>query len=556
MRIHPLAPSVALLLCLGIVCAHSVAHAQSAASGATASAGPAAARLDPLLLSTPAAARAHWGVSMVDAATGATLYARNDAQLLEPASNAKLFTTSTALALLGPSFTMATRVVAEGEVDAAGTLHGTLRLVGGADPTMSGRVYPYAGHTDRSNPPLAALDALAAQVLASGIRAVDGNVLADDTLFPDERYGSGWGWDDLQWEYGAPVSALVINDNVRYLTIAPGASAGMPVTASWLPEISQASGTAGAAVTASGSGVFADNLDITAVTTPAGTAPALGVARPPTGGALRVYGSLAAGGAPVHLAITLEDPAQFGARAFAGALATAGVAVRGQSLAVHRAPVDTQSFTAETHTPVPLLALPPAATSLDGWTPASTAGAATRIVAARRSVPLSDIVTVTNKVSQNLHAELLLRLLGRAEGADGAAAGGARVVRGFMTTQVNLAPEDFLLYDGSGLSTKDLVTPRALTTLLRYSTTQPWGPVLRNSLPSSGVDGTLSGRFPALRGRVQAKTGTLGEVDALSGFLTTDSGRLVIFSILCNDYPGTGSRQVIDTLLQAAASSF
>ena len=100
------------------------------------------------------------------------------------------------------------------------------------------------------------------------------------------------------------------------------------------------------------------------------------------------------------------------------------------------------------------------------------------------------------------------------------------------------------------------MTPRAFTTLLRYSTTQPWGAMLRNSLPASGMDGTLASRFPTLRGRVQAKTGTLGEVDTLSGFVTANSGRILIFSILCNDHPGLGSRALIDALVQAVAQDF
>ncbi len=492
------------------------------------------------LLATPTAAQAHWGISVTDAVTGATLYTKNDAQLFEPASNAKLFTTATALALLGPGYTMSTRVLAEGTVDAAGTLHGNLRLVGGGDPTLSGRVYPYAGRTERSDSPFLALDALAAQVLSSGIKAVDGQVIADDTLFPDERYGAGWGWDDLQWEYGAPVSALVLNDNVRYLTGAPGAAAGQPVTLSQLPNVPG----------------FAEPTAITATTTPAGTAPALGVARDLYGdSAFRVYGSLPTGGAPVHLALAIKDPARFAAFAFQAALQNAGVSSTASTLTTaHTAPADTQAFLAETRAPLTLQALPPGSRSLD---PAATADRhwTGRVVAARESVPLDQIVTVTNKVSQNLHAELLLRLLGRAEGAGGSAAQGARVVRSFLTTSVGVPPDDFLLYDGSGLSAKDLVTPRSVTTLLRYSTTQPWGALLRSSLPVAGVDGSLQARLLPLRGRVQAKTGTLGEVDALSGFLTAASGRIVVFSILCNDHPGPGARATIDALVAAIAQN-
>ncbi len=520
-------PRVALAsLCLLLASPGAIAESATMATAADA------------ILAQPAAARAHWGISIVDAATGTTLYAKNDAELFEPASNAKLFTTATALALLGPTYTMSTRVLAEGTVDAAGTLHGDLRLVGGGDPTMSGRVYPYAGRTERPNPPLAALDTLASEVLASGIRSVDGPVLADDTLFPDERYGAGWGWDDLQWEYGAPVSALTLNDNVRYLTVDPGAAAGAPVAASWLPAI---------AGLPNGS---PDALQISATTSPAGTKPALGVTRSFDGARLRIYGTLPAGGPATHLAIAITDPARFAADAFRAALATAGVSVTGTAAPVHGEPQDTTSFAVETHLPLALQALPPHAHSLP------PAGAGARIVALRDSPTLDQVVTVTNKVSQNLHAEILLRLLGHAEGTDGSAAEGARVVRSFLTANAGIAPEDFLLYDGSGLSPQDLVTPRAITTLLRYSTQQTWGPILRNSLPSSGVDGTLSSRFPTLRGRVDAKTGTLGEVDALSGFLAANSGRLVIFSILCNDHVGGGARALVDSLVEAAAQNF
>ncbi len=549
--------AIALALLLATFCVATL-PAQTSAMAAAA---------DAILARDPAAARAHWGISVVDASTGATLYARNDAQLFEPASNAKLFTTSAALALLGPRYTMSTRIVAEGAIDSAGTLHGTLRLVGGADPSMSGRVYPYAGHTDRPNPPLAALDTLAGQVLASGIRAVDGPVLADDTIFPDERYGSGWGWDDLQWEYGAPISALVLNDNVRYLTVKPGAQPGASVEASWLPAIPSLPPSPPAAASPSTPVGPSPNsslatvpgsapsplppapadVAITAITTAPVTPPALGVARLPGSPTLRIYGGLPLGGVPVHLAIALDDPARFAAEALRAALLQQGIAVSGPALPVHRAPEDTQSFSLETRTPLVLQALAPGSTSL----PAATG----RVVATRQSVPLGDIVTVTNKVSQNLHAELLLRLLGRAQGSDGSAAQGARVVRAFAVA-AGVAPDDFLLYDGSGLSTKDQVTPRAFTTLLRYSTTQPWGALLRYSLPASGMDGTLASRFPTLRGRVQAKTGTLGEVDTLSGFVTANSGRILVFSVLCNDHPGLGSRALIDALVQAAAQNF
>ncbi len=483
------------------------------------------------ILSSPAAARTHWGISVLDAATGAVLLARDDDKLFQPASNAKLFTTAATVALLGPGYAMQTRVLAEGRVDPDGILHGDIRLLGGGDPTLSGRSYPYAVRSERSSTPLLGLTALATQVSANGIHAITGSVIADDTLFPDERYGAAWCWDDLQWEYGAPVSALPINDDVHYLALSPGAAPGAPLAAAWTPDLPG----------------HPKNLVMTATTSAINAAPALGI----TGqtDALRIYGSLPLGAQPVHLALALDDPAQIAAEAFQAALRNGGIAVAGQTGVQHRLSTDVQSFAAETRVPVVLHALPPGTSSLPN-------SADTQLLAQRQSPPLSEIITVINKVSQNLHAELLLRLLGRAEGDDGSSAQGARIVRAWATTQAHILPDDFILYDGSGLSTKDLVTPRALTSLLHYSMSQPWGPLLRASLPVAGVDGSLTARLTSLRGRVQAKTGTLSETDALSGFLTADSGRLVIFSILCNDSPAASARPTIDALVTSFAHSF
>jgi serine-type D-Ala-D-Ala carboxypeptidase/endopeptidase (penicillin-binding protein 4) len=170
-------------------------------------------------------------------------------------------------------------------------------------------------------------------------------------------------------------------------------------------------------------------------------------------------------------------------------------------------------------------------------------------------VPVSEDVTVTNKVSQNLHAELYQRLLGRLEGDDGSIAQGARVLRQFLIN-AGVDPGDFMFFDGCGLSPADLITPRAATTLLVYAERQPWGALYKSTLPVGGVDGTLSGRFDGeMKGRVFAKTGTLGEVNALSGYLTARSGRTLVFSVLVNDHdPSTNAARVaMDKVVTAIA---
>ena len=192
------------------------------------------------LLAGPAVARAHWGIDVVGM-DGTPIYSMNEGQYFQPASNAKLFTTTAALALLGPKTTFETKVVARGVLSDAGALAGDLVLVGGGDANLSGRTVPYVPPALRPKvvpgaPPVPEVDPLrylaemADQVAATGLKVVNGDVVGDDTLFPWEPYAADWSIDDTVWGYGAPVSALTINDNQLKVTVTPGAAAGMPAT--------------------------------------------------------------------------------------------------------------------------------------------------------------------------------------------------------------------------------------------------------------------------------------------------------------------------------------
>ena len=178
------------------------------------------------LLADPAVSRAQWGIS-VTTIDGQPIFAMNEGKYFTPASNAKLFTTAAALAILGPDFVSKTYVVKDGTLDDKGVLKGGLRIVGTGDPSLSFRVYPYKyvsakeeeSHPAPILPATTLLDDMVAQVMRHGIREVDGPITGDDSFFVNERYGTGWGWDDLQWEYGAPVSALTFNDNITFLDL-------------------------------------------------------------------------------------------------------------------------------------------------------------------------------------------------------------------------------------------------------------------------------------------------------------------------------------------------
>jgi D-alanyl-D-alanine carboxypeptidase/D-alanyl-D-alanine-endopeptidase (penicillin-binding protein 4) len=153
------------------------------------------------------------------------------------------------------------------------------------------------------------------------------------------------------------------------------------------------------------------------------------------------------------------------------------------------------------------------------------------------SKPLIEDLRVINKVSQNLHAEILLRLLGREKGIAATVDSGLEVERGFLT-RAGIPPEQYLFYDGSGLSRQNLVTPHAIVALLEFASRQPWATAFRDTLPVAGVDGSLAERLrdTVAQGRVNGKTGSLGGVKTLAGYVTTNHGDQIAFAILTNNF--------------------
>jgi D-alanyl-D-alanine carboxypeptidase/D-alanyl-D-alanine-endopeptidase (penicillin-binding protein 4) len=476
------------------------------------------------LLSASDLARGFWGVEVVSLATGKVLYARDADKLFIPASNTKLFTTAAALALIGPDYTFQTTVETNGALDTHGRLTGDLVLVGRGDPNLSGRELPYALHTQRNDRPIRVLEQLADTLAQKGVRYVDGDIIADDSYFAFERYGEGWSQDDLVWADGAPVSALTINDNVIFVNILPADRAGERAFVSLTP--------------------FADyyRMDNRIITTPAGTGRRIFINREPGATVLTLWGNMPLDDAGVNQALAIEDPAEFAAGLFRRLLEVRGIAVYGRQRTRHTELSSLTTLTVD------------ASAARGGDEPSRALRKQPLVLASYQSKPLMEDVRVINKVSQNLHAEILLRLLGREKGTAGTVEGGLEVLRGFLN-QAGIAGDQYLFHDGSGLSRQNLVTPHTVVQLLHYASLQPWGPSFRDTLPLAGTDGSLSDRFTSgdVQGRVRAKTGSLGAVKALSGYATTHRGEPVAFSILSNNLnlPDKRVSETIDGIVAA-----
>ena len=243
-------------------------------------------------------------------------------------------------------------------------------------------------------------------------------------------------------------------------------------------------------------------------------------------------------------ALAIEDPAEFAAALFRQLLEKRGIVIYGRQRTRHTELATLSTFTAT--------AIAPSHGGSEGL-PRPLKSDQPLTLASYESKPLLEDLRVINKDSQNLHAEILLRLLGRERGNAGTIEGGLEVLREFLT-QAGISSDQYVFYDGSGLSRQNLVTPHAIVQMLRYASAQPWGAAYKSTFPVSGVDGSLSDRFsaPRLQGRILGKTGSLAGVKTLSGYTTTDAGQPVVFAILSNNFnlPAKRVTDAIDQVVQ------
>ena len=461
---------------------------------------PVAERIDGLIGASHSAVQAFWGIRVVNLADGSVVYTKNEDHFFVPASNTKLFSTALALTRLGPNYQFHTTVAADSGPDTEGVVHGDLRLIGGGDPNLSARILPYKQDEFGDNP-VRALDEMVAQLVARGVRRVDGDIVGDDTRYVWEPYPDGWSADDAIWEYGAAVSALTLNDNAFSLHVRPGARVGDPAVLTVSPHV--------------------EELTIHNRTrTTEGGEKKLTYRRIPGSKELVVGGVIPLLGPNEKTLLAVDDPALFAANALVDALAKAGVAVSGRARARHRSAEDT---------------------AVEG----------TGVELARHdSLPLVEALRVVDKESQNLHAEIMLREVSRNAGAIGSRGSGLEELKLFLA-EAGIAPKQYNFEDGSGLSRLTLVTPTSVSRLLVYMYGSKYRDEFVSLLPVAGEDGSLKKRFrEAGHGAIHAKTGSLSHVTTLSGYMLPGSGKAYAFSILVNNFNGPTSevRAILDKI--------
>ena len=473
-----------------------------------------ATRIDELL-NRPAARRTSWGVLVRDLATGTTVYEHNPDKLFVPASNVKLFSTALALTRLGPDYTFTTVVLAEGGITEQGSLQGDVRVVGGGDPNFSARILPYRNQEVFGADRLEPVRRLAREMRAAGIQRITGDVIGDDSRYVWQPYPVGWSYKDTLQSYGSPISALVFNDNVVEALVSPGLAGG-PARLQLRPALP----------------VFdISNQSVTA----AGRQVVRGLAarRGQETGEIVLSGQIPSQSRGRTFRFAADDPARYSALALHQALKEVGIEVEGGARAHHLLPDGLRSLRSR---------------------PSSRQPASGQRIAELTSVELQEVVRVVNKVSQNLHAEILMREVALQESGIGSQESSVASMRRFLA-EAGLRSDEFFLRDGSGLSRHNLLAPTATVRLLEFMWNSEHRKIYLESLPIAGYDGTLDWRFrrTAARGRIRAKTGSMSHVLALSGYAEAAGGSTYAFSIYANNYgmSSSSTRYLADAIATA-----
>ncbi|GAC1630320.1 MAG: D-alanyl-D-alanine carboxypeptidase/D-alanyl-D-alanine-endopeptidase [Candidatus Acidiferrum sp.] len=462
------------------------------------------------VMARPEFARANFGIEFLDLATGKVVYAHDANKFFVPASTTKLLTEGTLLAKLGADYRFHTKVYRTGPLDKKGRLKGDLILVASGDPNLSNRIRPdgtlafededhsYGGPAV-SGDPLAVIKELAKAVHDKGVKKIEGRVLVDASLMPDGPREGGT---------GVVMSSIMVNDNVIDLVATPSAKAGEAVRLSSSPQ--------------TGYIHFVNHLVTVAADGKLSLEEPAFSENPDGSVSATLNGSIPAGREPQTASIGVPSPTAFTETVLREALRADGIEVKNG-----------------------------AAGKGVNFTSFRQFYSAANELADHTSVPLTEEIKVTLKVSQNLHAGMGPYLLGVlvAKEAKDPLNKGFEVERAFFK-EANLELSGVSQGDGAGGDWADLFSPEFVCSYLKYWTTRADYDVFFHALPILGKDGTLAKiqtQNPGA-GHVFAKTGTFGSEDrlngkmmlngkGLAGYVITKSGRKLAFAAYVNHVP-------------------
>ncbi|HTT68158.1 MAG TPA: D-alanyl-D-alanine carboxypeptidase/D-alanyl-D-alanine-endopeptidase [Gemmatimonadales bacterium] len=447
---------------------------------------------------------ATWGALVVSLTRGDTLFSYHADRRFLPASNAKLFTTAAALHYLGPDFRFVTVLFGDGPVQDS-TLYGNLILYGTGDPTFGLDTADLAPFAD--------------SVARAGIRLVRGDMVGDASFLGAELAGPGWSADNLDEPFAAPPSALGAAANRIRVVVEPGAGPGAPARVTVEPPTDYYTFTT---LVRTGRSRTRTRID---------------VRRGPSPGVVTLSGTISPRRRSWTTEIVVRQPAVFAAGLLRQLLASRGVTVQGT----------TRGVTDEG---------PERARALLAWTREPAGPPFGGTIAVRVSPTLGSLVTMINHRSDNLSAELVFRSIGRSVDGAGTFASGANAVARFLSDEVGIAPSSVQVSDGSGLSLLDEATPRSLVQLLAYERRVPEGDQFWGSLPVAGEGLRRRMEGTAAEGKLRAKTGTLSDASALTGYVTAAGGEELAFSIIVNDPPRINRARAVQDRIGIVLAKF
>ena len=479
------------------------------------------------IMARPEFAHSLFGVEFYDLDAGKAVYRVNGDKFFVPASTTKLLSVGTALQLLGPDYRFHTRVYRTGPVGADGSLDGDLVVVASGDPNLSGRIgtdgtlafrnvdHSYSGEMVDGDP-LLVIRELAAQIAAKGVKRIRGRVIVDASLFNG---------GDREGGTGVVISPIVVNDNVVDVLVTPGASAGAPATVTVAPYTSYlrltAKVTTGAA-DSKPSGDFSEDI-----------------AEPDGTHRVTLAGSIPAGHTPQLVPYVVPDPVHFAEIVLAEALHERGIS----------------AATRQTNEVVDPKALASSYTE-------------SNLVAEHVSPPLAEAAKVVLKVSQNLHASLMPRVVGAVLSKKADPQAGFDLEREFLV-KAGLDVGSASQGDGAGASAH--FTPDFMVSYLAFMAKQKSSQAFLAALPILGKDGTLYNiqTESAAAGHVHGKTGTFGTADllnqsqmvtgkGLAGYFTRPDGKRFAFAVYINNADVKGDdavRKIVGEAVGAIAAA-